>query len=92
MAEDTNKIVIKDEDGKEIELYVLEETKINGAYYILTTDAEEDEDGECYILKDVSKAEDVEAVFQFVENEDELNFVGKIFAELIEDDTEVVLE
>lgn len=92
MAEDTNKIVIKDEEGNEIELYVLEETKINGAYYILTTDAEEDEDGECYILKDISKPEDPEAVYQFVENEDELNFVGKIFAELIEGDTEVVLE
>ena len=89
--EDTNKIVIKDDEGNEIELFVLEATKINGAYYILTTDAQEDEDGECYILKDVSKPEDEEAVYQFVENEDELNFVGKIFAELMED-TEVVFE
>ncbi len=89
--EDTNKIVIKDDEGNEIELFVLEATKINGAYYILTTDAQEDEDGECYILKDVSKPEDAEAVYQFVENEDELNFVGKIFAELMED-TEVVFE
>ncbi|MBQ0146357.1 MAG: DUF1292 domain-containing protein [Lachnospiraceae bacterium] len=91
MMEDTNKIVIKDDEGNEIELFVLEATKINGAYYILTTDAQEDEDGECYILKDVSKPEDAEAVYQFVENEDELNFVGKIFAELMED-TEVVFE
>lgn len=89
--EDTNKIVIKDDEGNEIELFVLEATKINGAYYILTTDAQEDEDGECYILKDISKPEDAEAVYQFVENEDELNFVGKIFAELMED-TEVVFE
>ena len=91
MMEDTNKIVIKDDEGNEIELFVLEATKINGAYYILTTDAQEDEDGECYILKDISKPEDAEAVYQFVENEDELNFVGKIFAELMED-TEVVFE
>lgn len=86
-----NKIVIVDDDNNEIELYILEETKINGAYYILTTDAEEGEDGECYILKDVSKAEDEEAVYQFVENDDELNFVGKIFAELMSD-TEVTIE
>jgi len=90
MTED-NKIVITDEEGNEINLYVLEETKINGAFYILTTDAEEDEDGECYILKDVSKAEDEEAVYQFVENDDELNFVGKIFSELMSD-TEVTIE
>lgn len=89
--EDTNKIVIKDDEENEIELFVLEATKINGAYYILTTDAQVDEDGECYILKDISKPEDAEAVYQFVENEDELNFVGKIFAELMED-TEVVFE
>jgi len=90
MTED-NKIVITDEEGNEINLYVLEETKINGAYYILTTDAQEDEDGECYILKDVSKTEDEEAVYQFVENDDELNFVGKIFSELMSD-TEVTIE
>lgn len=92
MTEDTNKIVIKDEDGNEVELYVLEGTKINGANYILTTDAAEDEDGECYILKDVSKPEDTDAVYQFVEDENELNFVGKIFAELMDDNTEVVFE
>lgn len=86
-----NKIVIIDDENNEIELFILEETKINGAYYILTTDAEEDEDGECYILKDVSKAEEEEAVYQFVENDDELEFVGKIFSELMSD-TEVTIE
>lgn len=91
MTEGTNKIVIKDDENNEIELYVLEETKINGAFYILTTDAEDDEDGECYILKDVSKQEDENAIYQFVENDDELNYVGKIFAELM-DDTEVVFD
>lgn len=92
MTEDTNKIVITDEDGNEVELYVLEETKINGTDYILTTDAEEDEDGECYILRDVSKPEDTDAVYRFVEDDNELSFVGKIFAELMDDNTEVVIE
>lgn len=86
-----NRIVIKDEDGNEIALYVLEETKINGMYYILTTDAEDGEDGECYILKDVSKPEDTEAVYRFVENDDELEYMTGIFKELLED-TEVVFE
>ncbi len=90
MTED-NKIMITDEEGNQIELFVLEETKLNGAYYILTTDAPEGEDGECYILKDISGAEEEEAVYKFVDNDDELSFVGRIFAELMSD-TEVTIE
>lgn len=86
-----NKITIIDEEGNAIELFALEETKINGMNYILVTDAPEDEDGECFIMKDTSKAEDTEAVYSFVENEDELAFVGKIFAELMAGDAEVQL-
>ena len=81
---ETNKITITDENGENIDLYVLEETKLNGMYYILATDAEDDEDGECYILKDVSKAEDTEAIFNFVEDDAELEYMTKIFVELME--------
>lgn len=49
------------------------------------TDSEEEEDGECYILKDVSKAEDSDAVYEFVENDDEMDYLFKIFTELMED-------
>ena len=55
--------------------YVLEETRINGMNYLLVTDSEEEEDGECYILKDVSKAEDSDAVYEFVENDDEMDYL-----------------
>ena len=81
---ETNKITITDENGENIDLYVLEETKLNGMYYRLATDAEDDEDGECYILKDVSKAEDTEAIFNFVEDDAELEYMTKIFVELME--------
>ena len=91
MTEDTNMITIVDDEGNEIELYVLEETKINGSNYILTTDAGDDEDGECYILKDVSGAEDSEAVYEFVEDDTEAENVFAIFTELMEDsDTEFI--
>ena len=53
--------------------------------YLLVTDSEEEEDGECYILKDVSKAEDSDAVYEFVENDDEMDYLFKIFTELMED-------
>jgi len=79
-----NKITIIGEDDEAIELYVLEETKLNGMYYILATDAEPDEDGECYILKDVSGAEDTEASYKFVEDDAELEYMTKIFTELVE--------
>ena len=43
------------------------------------------EEAEAYILKDTSKAEDTEAVYEFVESEEELDAVSRIFAELLED-------
>lgn len=79
------KIVLQNEDGESIGFYVLEETRINGMNYILVTDSDGDEDGECYIMKDISSAEDQEAVYEFVENDDELDFLYRIFTELMED-------
>ncbi len=80
------KITLQTEDGEHVDFYVLEETRINGMNYLLVTDSqEEDEDGECYILKDVSKAEDSDAVYEFVENDDEMDYLFRIFTELIED-------
>ena len=80
------KITLQTEDGESVDFYVLEETRINGMNYLMVTDSEdEEEDGECYILKDVSKAEDSDAVYEFVENEDELDYLYRIFTELMED-------
>ena len=42
-------IVFVDEDGKEIEMFVIEETRINNVNYILVTDSDgEDEEAEAY--------------------------------------------
>ena len=49
------------------------------------TDAPEGEDGECYILKDVSGENDSEALFEFVEDDKELDGVMGIFEALLED-------
>ena len=62
----------------------VEETKVNGVSYILVTDSEED-DAECMILKDTSKPEESESVYQVVEDDTELEAVLKIFEELLED-------
>jgi len=59
------------EDGENIKLSVLEETKINGISYILVTDSFEGEDGECYIMKDISNGDSEDANYIFVEDENE---------------------
>lgn len=80
------KITLETDAGELVDFYVLEETRINGVNYLLVTDSEEDdEEGECYILKDVSKAEDSDAVYEFVENDDEMDYLYRIFTELLED-------
>ena len=71
--------MLSDENGEELEFYVLEQTKVNGVTYILVTDSE------YAILKDTSDAEDKDCVFEFVEDDVEMNAVFKIFEELLED-------
>ena len=85
----TEKIIFTDDEtGEEVELYVVEETRISGVNYLLVTDSEdEDEDGEAYILKDVSDEADTDAIYEMVEDEEELNAVSKVFGELLEDIT-----
>ena len=62
------KIVLTDDEGNEVEMYVVEETRINNVNYILVTD-ENDE----------------EAIYEMVEDDSELDYIGRIFSELLED-------
>ena len=81
------KLTFVTEDQESVDFYIIEETRVNGINYLLATESEdeEDEEAEAYILKDTSKAEDTEAVYEFVESEEELDAVSRIFAELLED-------
>ena len=81
------KLTFVTEDQESVDFYIIEETRVNGINYLLVTESEdeEDEEAEAYILKDTSKAEDTEAVYEFVESEEELDAVSRIFAELLED-------
>lgn len=78
-------------DDETVDFFVLEETKIGGKNYLLVTDAKEDEEGECYILKDMSKPEETEAVYEFVEDDKEIDYLFTIFTELLGDaDVEIL--
>ena len=78
------KILFKADGETPAEFYVLEQTTVSGVNYILVT---EDEEGDCdaLILKDVSKTEDEEAVYEIVSDDTELKAVADIFESLIED-------
>ena len=79
------KITLVTDDGGAVDFYVLEETRINGMSYLLVTDAADDEEGECYILKDLSESDDADALYEFVEDDNEIDYLFKIFSELLED-------
>ncbi len=85
MNSDEKKITLTTDSGENVEFYVLEETRINGMNYLLVTDAADDDDeGECYILKDLSKQEDSQALYEFVEDDNEIDYLFKIFSELLD--------
>uniref|UniRef100_UPI003FEFDDE4 DUF1292 domain-containing protein n=1 Tax=Lachnospira sp. TaxID=2049031 RepID=UPI003FEFDDE4 len=87
MEKNMEKLTFVTEDQESVDFYIIEETRVNGINYLLVTESEdeEDEEAEAYILKDTSKAEDTEAVYEFVESEEELDAVSRIVAELLED-------
>ncbi|MDE6314814.1 MAG: DUF1292 domain-containing protein [Lachnospiraceae bacterium] len=78
------KITFTFDNNETVDFYVLEETKINGFKYILVTESQEDE-AEAYILKDVSVENQTEAVYEMVEDDEELEMVSALFAEQLED-------
>ncbi|MBE5974392.1 MULTISPECIES: DUF1292 domain-containing protein [Lacrimispora] len=85
MNSEERKITLTNDEGEEIIFYVLEETRINGMNYLLVTDStDEDEEGECYILKDMSKQNEEEALYEFVEDDNEIDYLFKIFSELLD--------
>lgn len=78
------KIVFTPEGGEAVRFYVLEQTRIGGADYILVTDAE-DGDGEAIILRDTSSQDEEEAVYEIVTDDEELNAVAAVFENMLDD-------
>ena len=72
-------------DGEEpVDFYILETTRLGGTDYILVTE-EPEGDGQAYIMKDLSDQSDEEALYEMVEDDDELKAVGKVFESILED-------
>ncbi len=77
------KFALAGEEGT-AEFYVLEQTTIGGISYLLVTETEED-DGEAWILKDISGDGETEALYEMVEDDGELEAVGRVFSEMLDD-------
>ena len=75
-----------------VEFFVLERTKINGEEYLLASQ-EVNQDADGYIFKVVAEhtAEDAEVSMELelVDDDTELEAVGKVFAELLSDDLNI---
>lgn len=85
MINEEKKITLTTEEGDCVDFYVLEETRISNMNYLLVTDvADDDEEGECYILKDLSELEESDALYEFVEDDNEIDYLFKIFSELLD--------
>lgn len=82
---ENEKIVFTTDEGEEILLYVIEETRISGVNYLLVSESE-DEDADCVILKDNSKDTDTEASYEIVEDDEVLESVAAVFKELLSED------
>ena len=83
MAEKLERIIFTSEDGEDVEFFVLEQTRIAGVNYILVADSEEEE-AEALILKEQA-GEGEEAIYEIVEDDNELNAISKVFIEMMED-------
>jgi non-homologous end joining protein Ku len=77
------------ETKEEIDFNVIEETRVNNINYLLVTEniegEEEDEEETAYILKDLSSDAEIEARYVIVEEDEELEYISKIFQELLDD-------
>ena len=78
------KIKFRTDDGENVFFYVIEQTRINGMNYILVSDTEEGE-GQALILKDLSQDGDEEGVYEIVDSDEELDAVGGVFANMLDD-------
>ncbi len=78
------KVTFTPEGEEPVEFYVLEQTRIGGADYILVTE-EEEGDGEALILKDMSGDGETEGLYAIVSDDAELEAVAGVFENMLED-------
>lgn len=81
-----NVIVLNGEDG-DIEVEAIDQTVIDGVTYLLVADVvtDDEEEGDCYILKDVSSGDSEEANYEVVPS-DEADGIFDTFEKMLKDE------
>ncbi|MBQ1801871.1 DUF1292 domain-containing protein [Lachnobacterium bovis] len=76
-----------EETDEKIEFFIQEETQLNGVKYLLVSENETG-DSDAYILREIQE-QDGEVTYEMVDDDNEVQALGKIFAELLDEDTNV---
>ena len=71
-------------DEEDVELFVLDSTRLAGREYLLVSDVEEG-DGDCFILEETAAETGGEAEYVPVEDDELLDYLANIFGEQLED-------
>lgn len=81
------------DDGEEIPFYIMEQTMINGINYLLVTEDVDNDEAEVMIMKENQDSDGVYASYVFVEDEEELAAISRVFSELMDDvDIEILYD
>ena len=93
MAEKDSKIVFYDEDDNPVEFDVMEQTRIAGVNYLLVVESgtDDDNEAEALILKENNEGTDEDALYDIVEDAEEIEAISKVFAKLLDDDADIRL-
>jgi len=84
----TESISFLTDDNTEVAFCVLEQTTINGRNYLLVSEESgeaENEDTMVYIMRETADSDGDMVSYEFVEDDEELNLVAKVFEQLMED-------
>lgn len=87
-----NKILFTGDDGEKIEFFVIEEAKLNGTSYLLVSESEDDDESVAYIMKQVVREGDKETIYEFVEDEKEIDAVAGLLEELLDGEVDLVVD
>lgn len=73
------------DEGEEILFYIIEQTTLAGKDFLLVTDSDTQEDeAQVYIMQEISNQDD-QTIYEFVEDEAQLEALSKVFEELLDD-------
>ena len=90
MAKKNDNIIVLSGDDGDVEVEVIDQTIIDGVTYLLVADviSDDEEEGDCYILKDVSSADSTEANYEVVPN-DEACGIFDTFENMLKDEIDL---